>query len=87
MWQTMKATREIRLAVARRAEELSTGKITFDQFLSSIPAGTDADDDISELEDVLTHEPKEGGLLGVSRARHSDYVKSVSDLIERLKSE
>lgn len=44
----------------------------------------DIDDDIDALLDLIEHEPKMGGLFGVSHAKHSEYISKVNTAIAKL---
>jgi hypothetical protein len=49
--------------------------------------GEDADEDISKLVDLITHEPKSGGFLGVKQSVHDRYMTKIWCLIEKLEKE
>jgi hypothetical protein len=72
-----------RKIAARLAKELYEGKITFSEFLTAVPDDA-TDDDIAELIDLITHEPKRGGFMGVSTAEHERYLAKINLLIEKL---
>ena len=74
-----------RKIAARLAKELYEGKINFSEFLTAFPDDT-TDDDIAELIDLITHEPKIGGFMGVSAKEHDIYLAQISLLIEKLSS-
>jgi hypothetical protein len=65
------------------AKELYKGKITFDDFLLKVP-DDENDEDISELIDLITHEPKRGGFMGVKKKEHDKYMANINDLINKL---
>ncbi len=72
-----------RKLTARLAKEFYEGKITFDDFLMHTP-DDENDEDISELIDLITHEPKRGGFMGVSKKEHDKYMASIQELINKL---
>jgi len=72
-----------RKLTARLAKELYAGEITFDDFLMQAPED-DTDEEISELIDLITHEPKKGGFMGVSPKEHDKYMEEIKELIEKL---
>lgn len=74
---------QTRLEAARAARQLLAKDIDFGQFLREFPDDV-IDDDIDELLDQMEHEPKVGGLLGVSEETHRGYIRKTVALIERL---
>jgi hypothetical protein len=72
-----------RRLTARLAREFYERKISFRDFLKQVPdEGTDQD--ISELIDLIEHEPARGGFMGVSPEEHDSYLEAIKELIERL---
>jgi hypothetical protein len=73
---------ELRKRVAGLARDLYAGKLTWEQFMDQVPETED--DDVAELVDLIEHEPKKGGLLGVNAKAHQDYLTTVFALISKL---
>jgi hypothetical protein len=71
---------------AALARDFYARKIDFETFVCAVP-GEDADDDISELVDLMTHAPQCGGFLGVKKSEHDKYMERISLLIEELGKE
>lgn len=75
-----------RVHIASQAEEVIAGRVKFDDFVMSIPKDIEGQDElIGQLIDLLEHEPKIGGFLGVSVEDHQNYIRKVQDLIHVLK--
>jgi len=72
-----------RKLVASLAKKLCAGEITFDEFLLGTPED-DSDEEISELIDLIEHEPKRGGFMGVSPNKHDNYIEKINKLIKDL---
>lgn len=70
-----------RQKAAALARELYDKKIDFDTFATSV---VESDNDIGELVYLITHEPKCGGFMGVTREQHESYMKDIWHLIELL---
>ena len=73
---------EIRKKVASLARSLYAGKITFMEFIRQAPDTEDGE--VAELVDLIEHEPKKGGFLGVDAKTHEDYRKAIFALIDKL---
>jgi hypothetical protein len=69
---------------AELARAFYMGDLTFEQFLTRFPES--GDPDLNELLDLIEHEPKQGGILGVSTATYQEHMSRVHTLIERLLS-
>jgi hypothetical protein len=77
--------REVRRQVAALARDLYAGAITFEQFMSKVQDAAECPDkDVRNLIDLVEHEPTVGGLLGVNKAEHQQYMESVFALIDEL---
>jgi hypothetical protein len=75
-----------RTHIASQAEEVIAGRVKFGDFVMSIPKDlANQDELIGQLIDLLEHEPKIGGFLGVSVEDHQKYMRNVQDLIHVLK--
>ena len=72
-----------RKLTARLAIEMYEGNISFEDFLMGVPEETN-DEEISELIDLITHEPKKGGFMGVSSSKHNKYMAEINKLIVKL---
>ena len=77
---------ELRKKIANLARSLYAKEITFDEFLHEVP-DQDHDDLIDELVDLIEHEPKKGGLLGVSDEEHEKYVNNIFGIIKQLEKD
>jgi hypothetical protein len=67
---------------AKLAKQYYTGTLTYIEFIKKFP---DSDDfDINELLDLIEHEPKKGGILGVSELEHFNYIRRIDNLIDKL---
>ncbi len=58
-------------------------KITCRQFMDSFSDMKD-DEMIDELIDLIEHEPKRGGFMGISEKEWQQYQTSINDLIDQL---
>ena len=50
---------------AKLARDFYAGKINFKEFCLKFPDNKNRDKNIDELYDLIEHEPKKGGLLGI----------------------
>lgn len=75
--------RDIRKQVALAAREYQEKKITWKQFID-LTADFRDDEMIDELVDLIWHEPKHGGFLGVRGKAWITYQKEIEDLISSL---
>lgn len=80
---TRRADPRTRSEAARSARRLLSKEIDFDQFLREFPE-EDLDDDIDDLLGQLEHEPKVGGLFGVSEETHRVHMRRTWKLLELL---
>jgi hypothetical protein len=78
----MKMENKRKLA-AKVATEYYEKKITFDEFLVAMPED-DNDEDISDLIDLIEHEPQQGGIFGVSKKHYDAHMVEIKKLIEKL---
>ena len=76
---------KLRKEIAKLAKDLCSGTITYEEFMNSLPE-MDEDDLIDELVDLIEHEPKVGGLFGVSKKKHSEYLQRIHTTIKKLES-
>lgn len=75
-----------RQKAATLARDLYAKKIDFKTFIMTV-TGEDADEDISELVDLITHEPKFDGFLGAKKPVHDEYMTKIWSLIDKLEKE
>jgi hypothetical protein len=73
-------------AIAELAEQLFAGDLGYDEFIRSVPKASD-DQNVSELIDLIVHEPTVGGPEGISPEEHDEYLARVDSLILKLKGE
>ncbi len=69
--------------MARFARALLAGDVEYDQFATAA-CECEQDDDIDELENLITHMPQCGGFGGVSEDQHKRYLEIVLTLIRKL---
>ena len=74
-----------RHVAARLARQFYKNEISFDQLTTDYPDYTH-DNDIQELFDLIEHEPKKGGLFGISKSDHEDYIRDIESLILKLET-
>lgn len=70
-----------RQTIVTLADDFLAGKINHQQFRDTLPDYPWEDRQVDELVDMITHEPKVGGFLGVSKAQGE---KNRAEIIERL---
>ncbi len=71
-----------RRRVADLARNFLAGNLSWKEFMASIP---ETDDDlIGEVVDLIEHEPKRGGLLGVKENEWLNYQADIRSAIEVL---
>lgn len=78
----MKSYRKV---VAGLADDLCEGRISYDQFMGSLPPESEEDEEIFQLVDLITHEPQEGS--GLSDADHQLYRSDIRSRISKLMNE
>ncbi len=74
---------EQRVKIAKAARDLYIKTISFEQFLELVPE-QDNDELIDELVDLIEHEPQKGGFLGASEDEHSNFLKQIFEVIDKL---
>jgi hypothetical protein len=80
------ASPSVRAQVASLATDVIEGRLSFRDFVMSIPDDAKSEDDlIEELVDLLEHEPKIGRFLGVGAEKHKKYMARVHEVIGALK--
>lgn len=74
-----------RARIADDAEAVLDRKLGFQDWLHAL-SKEDLDDDlVAELVDIITHEPKVGGFLGVSRETHAAEMIGAYAIIAELR--
>ena len=71
---------------AKLSRQLYAKEITFNKFVDDFPMDSN-NSDIDQLFDLIEHEPKCGGFLGVSKMRHDLYIADIFKLIEKLEKQ
>jgi hypothetical protein len=79
-----KSLKAPQVEVAYKAKEYKAGNMTWDEFIDAC-AETEVEDPlIDELVDMIEHEPKRGGFMGVSEKEWKRYEDRINFLIEEL---
>ena len=73
-----------RKRAAGMARELRRGTVAFAAFVTEF--GDSPDELISDLVDLLEHEPRRGGLLGVSETTYDKYEAKIERAIQVLEN-
>jgi len=71
--------------VAELANSLYNEKISYLEFISSIPPGAEKDREIFGLLDLIEHEPQSGGLFGPSEFDCKQYMNVILQTINKLR--
>lgn len=71
--------------VGRLAEEYLAGRVSFADFMQAAPEDPQ-DEEVCELIDLIEHEPKRGGFLGVSAEQHDKHMARIRELIRSISS-
>ena len=71
--------------LGRLAEEYLEGRVSFVDFMQAAPEDPE-DEDVAELIDLIEHEPKRGGFLGVSPEAHDRHVARIRELARSISS-
>jgi hypothetical protein len=74
-----------RRQVAEWVEQYLARDLSFDQLFALLPE-VQADRDVAELVDLVEHEPKQGGVLGATADEHARHMRSIRELIGRLRA-
>jgi cell division septum initiation protein DivIVA len=77
--------RDVKKKVASLARKLYEKEITYQQFMRQVPE-TD-DEEVAELLDLITHEPKRGGWFGASAQEHDRHMEEIFRLIRKFEVE
>jgi hypothetical protein len=78
-------TQTRRQIASRLAQEIMAKMISYEQFVELYPTDT-GDDEIDSLFDLIEHQPKLGGYLGVRQNTYDDYNSDIFRLIRKLES-
>ena len=77
----------MRRRVATLASALYDGQLTYTEFLSQLPQNELPEDHpVSELLDLIEHEPARGRLLGLAPREHDRYIADIHRRIAELSS-
>jgi len=68
---------------AKAARQLLAKQISYNQFLDAYPEET-KDSDIEKLFSLIEHQPSEGGLIGLGKIPHEQYMAQIMRIIELL---
>lgn len=75
----------VRRRVAALATDFYDGRLTYGAFLAALPpVAVDADDAVTELLDLIEHEPARGRVVGLAPREHAAYVADVRRRIAEL---
>jgi hypothetical protein len=75
----------IRHTVAKLAAELYAGRLTYAAFLLALPEiDLTVDDAVTELLDLIEHQPSQGRVFGLGPEKHSSYVADIRRRIAEL---
>ena len=72
-----------RYLAAKLARQLYSDEITYVEFVNNYPEEAN-DTEIGKLFDLIEHEPKVGGILGVSKPKRESHIVEIKELIVRL---
>jgi hypothetical protein len=77
----------VRVKVAMLATSLLEGQLDYRTFLEGLPedAMSFYDPEITELLDLIEHEPAVGGLFGATPAKSAEYRAKIWSIVEQLK--
>ena len=78
-------TQTHRQIASRLAQEIMDKMISYEQFVDLYPTDT-GDDEIDSLFDLIEHQPKLGGFLGVRKSTYDNYNSEIFRLIKKLES-
>ena len=73
-----------RRRVAEWAEQYLAGDLSFQRFLELVPEES-GDSLVTELVDLVEHEPKRGGIFGATPEQHDGHMRKVRELIAALR--
>lgn len=71
--------------MASQAKDVVEGRLAYWDFINALPSEHHLDELVAELVDLIGHEPKVGGFLGISAKEHARYMAKVHKIIALLK--
>lgn len=71
--------------LGRLAEEYLAGQVSFGDFMQAAPEDPE-DEEVAELIDLIEHEPKRGGFLGVSPKEYERHMARIRELARSISS-
>ena len=79
----------LEVPIRRRVAELATtfydGRLTYEEFVNALPdLDRGVDDEVTELLDLIEHEPARGRVLGLEPKLHDAYMVDIRARIARL---
>jgi hypothetical protein len=74
----------LRARAAKAAKDYQAKNISWDSFMEEF--GESNDEKVEELVDLIEHEPKRGGFMGVNEKEWANYQTQVEQTIEALSS-
>lgn len=74
---------ENKALAAKLGRQLLAGEIPYEEFVNQFPEDK-SDDEIEELLSLIEHQPKPGGLFGVSKNEYMFYQQKIWGVIEKL---
>jgi hypothetical protein len=75
----------VRSHIASQAEDVIEGRLGYWDFINGLPPEHVQDELIAELVDLIEHEPKAGGFLGMSVKEHAKYITRVHEIIALMR--
>jgi hypothetical protein len=75
----------VRSQIASQAKDVIEGHLEYWDFINGLPPEHEQDELIAELVDLIEHEPKAGGFLGMSAKEHAKYMARVHEIIALLR--
>ena len=72
-----------RRQVAQWANQYLSGALSLEQLFDLLPHDTE-DEQVSELLDLIEHEPKRGGFMGTSPEEHGRHMGRIRELVNLL---
>jgi hypothetical protein len=72
-----------RREIAHWVEQYLSGTLSWERLFALVPEEP-ADEDVAELLDLIEHEPKKGGFLGVQPEVHSQHMARIRELVALL---
>lgn len=76
--------------ILEKVHQYQSGQIDWGKLIDLLYDASDkyeSDELISEIFDLIEHEPKKGGLLGVNEAEWADYQSRFKNVMDNIKKE